>query len=328
MSGRIEKEKEARERMNKKLNELPSVFTSFYNWMNARDKTYNTMEKYISHVVDFMEFFTKGKKNETFYKNVTDDDIESYMVSIRRKVVNGVEVEVGDDIRAARWSSLNTFFKFLNQKKYMDNNPMFQTERPKIRTQHAVTYMTQDEIKSVFNRIEKESRPMVKNRDLCILAIGLSTGLRVSAIVNIDIEDIDFKENIIKVIEKGRKVRAIKFADNLRNMLLAWMKDREIYFGVEPHGPLIISQQKTRLSVDSVQKIVKKYTSHLPKHITPHKLRSSAAMNLYSNGVGILTIASVLGHENVATTQRYTSAFDEEKEQATNILDNNLGGMI
>ena len=328
MSGRIEKEKEARERMNKKLNELPSVFTSFYNWMNARDKTYNTMEKYISHVVDFMEFFTKGKKNETFYKNVTDDDIESYMVSIRRKVVNGVEVEVGDDIRAARWSSLNTFFKFLNQKKYMDNNPMLQTERPKIRTQHAVTYMTQDEIKSVFNRIEKESRPMVKNRDLCILAIGLSTGLRVSAIVNIDIEDIDFKENIIKVIEKGRKVRAIKFADNLRNMLLAWMKDREIYFGVEPHGPLIISQQKTRLSVDSVQKIVKKYTSHLPKHITPHKLRSSAAMNLYSNGVGILTIASVLGHENVATTQRYTSAFDEEKEQATNILDSNLGDMI
>ena len=328
MSGRIEKEREARERMNKKLNELPSVFTSFYNWMNARDKTYNTMEKYISHVVDFMEFYTKGKKNETFYENVTDDDIESYMVSIRRKVINGAEIEVGDDIRAARWSSLNTFFKFLNQKKYMDNNPMLQTERPKSRTQHAVTYMTQDEIKSVFSRIEQESRPMVKNRDLCILAIGLSTGLRVSAIVNIDIEDIDFKENVIKVIEKGRKIRTIKFADNLRNMLLAWMKDREIYFGVEPNGPLIISQQKTRLSVDSVQKIVKKYTSHLPKHITPHKLRSSAAMNLYSNGVGILTIASVLGRENVATTQRYTSAFDEEKEQATNILDNNLGGMI
>ena len=328
MSGRIEKEKEAKERMGKKLEELPSVFTSFYNWMNARDKTYNTMEKYISHTVDFMEFFTKGKKNDTFYKDVTDDDIESYMVSIRRKIVNGVEIEVGDDIRAARWSSLNTFFKFLNQKKYMDHNPMLQTERPKIRTQHAVTYMTQDEIKSVFDRIEKESRPMVKNRDLCILAIGLSTGLRVSAIVNIDIEDIDFKENIIKVIEKGRKTRTIKFADNLRNMLLAWMKDREIYFNVESNGPLLISQQKTRLSVDSVQKIVKKYTSHLPKHITPHKLRSSAAMNLYSNGVGILTIASVLGHENVATTQRYTSAFDEEKEQATNILDSNLGDMI
>ena len=75
------------------------------------------------------------------------------------------------------------------------------------------------------------------------------------------------------------------------------------------------------MSVRSVQDTIKKYTDHLSKHITPHKLRSSAAMNLYSNGVGILTIASVLGHENVSTTQRYTSAYDEEKENATNILD-------
>lgn len=328
MAGRIEKEHEAREKMNKKLEELPVIFTLFYNWMDARDKTYTTMDKYISHTADFMNFFTKGKKNDTFYKNVTDNDIERYMVSIRTRNINGEEIEVGDEIRAARWSSLNTFFKFLSQKKYIDNNPMLQTERPKVRTKHTVTYMTQEEIKSVFERIEKEARPMVKNRDMCIVAVGLSTGLRVSAITNIDVEDIDFRENTIKVIEKGRKTRFIKFAENLRNIILVWMKDREIYFNGEATGPLFVSQLKGRMSVDSVQRIVEKYTNHLPKHITPHKLRSSAAMNLYSNGVGILTIASVLGHENVSTTQRYTSAYDEEKENATNILDNNLGGMI
>lgn len=321
MSGRIEKEKEARAKMDKKLAALPQIFTLFYNWMNARDKTYTTMENYINHNVDFMNFITKGKKKEEFYKTVTDDDIERYMVSIRRRVVNGEEVEVGDDIRAARWSSLNTFFKFLSQKKHIENNPMLQTERPKIKTKHSVTYMTQDEVKSVFERIEKESRPMVKNRDMCIVALGLSTGLRVSAIVNVDVEDIDFKENTIKVIEKGRKTRYIKFAENLRNIILVWLKDRELYFDGQATGPLFLSQQKNRISVDRVQETVRKYTNHLPKHITPHKLRSSAAMNLYSNGVGILTIASVLGHENVATTQRYTSAYDEEQEQATNILD-------
>ena len=328
MAGRIEKEHEAREKMNKKLEELPVIFTLFYNWMDARDKTYTTMDKYISHTADFMNFFTKGKKNDTFYKNVTDNDIERYMVSIRTRNINVEEIEVGDEIRAARWSSLNTFFKFLSQKKYIDNNPMLQTERPKVRTKHTVTYMTQEEIRSVFERIEKEARPMVKNRDMCIVAVGLSTGLRVSAITNIDVEDIDFRENTIKVIEKGRKTRFIKFAENLRNIILVWMKDREIYFNGEVTGPLFVSQLKGRMSVDSVQRIVEKYTNHLPKHITPHKLRSSAAMNLYSNGVGILTIASVLGHENVSTTQRYTSAYDEEKENATNILDNNLGDMI
>lgn len=321
MSGRIEKEKKAAEAMEKKLETLPDIFTLFYNWMNARDKTYTTMNNYINHVVDFMDFFTKGKNDKTFYERVTDNDIEKYMISIRMRIVNGEEIEVGDDIRAARWSSLNTFFKFLSQKKYIDNNPMLQTERPKIRTKHPVTYMTPEEIKSVFDRIEKEARPMIKNRDKCIVALGLSTGLRVSAIVNIDIEDIDFKENTIKVIEKGRKTRFIKFADNLRTTMLIWMKDRELYFNGETIGPLFLSQEKHRMSVRSVQDTIKKYTDHLPKHITPHKLRSSAAMNLYSNGVGILTIASVLGHENVSTTQRYTSAYDEEKENATNILD-------
>lgn len=322
MNGRIEKEDRARRTMERKLSELPDIFTSFYNWMDAREKSYTTMKNYINHVMEFKKFCDDRRKDE-FYKNVTDETIEKYMSSIRRKKVNGEEVEIGDDIRAAKWSSLNTFFKFLSQKKYITNNPMLLTERPKIRTTHTVTYMTQKEIESVFKRILKESRPMIKNRDFCIVAMGLGTGLRVSAIVNINVEDVDFVTNSIKVIEKGRKTREIKFAENLRNLLLIWLKDRELLFDGDPtSGPLFISQRKNRMSVDSVEHLVKKYTNHLSKRITPHKLRSSAAMNLHGAGVDILTIASMLGHENITTTQRYTKAFDEDQKKATNILDN------
>ena len=322
MNGRIEKEIEAKAKMEKKLSKLPNIFTAFYNWMDARDKTYTTMNNYINHVVDFMKFYTKGEPDEDFYSNVTDEDIESYMTYIKRKSARGKDTEVGDDIRAARWSSLNTFYKFLMQKKYIKENPMAQTERPKIRTQHSVTYMTPKEIQSVFNRIEMEGRPMTKNRDRCIIALGLGTGLRVSAIVNINVEDIDFKTNTIRVIEKGRKVREISFSNHLRKSLLVWLNDRARFFGGGETGPLFISQKKNRMSVDSVQGVVKKYTSHLDKHITPHKLRSSAAMNLYSAGIGIMTIASVLGHENITTTQRYAEAYDAEVQSATSILDN------
>ena len=320
MNGRIEKENAAKLAMENKLEELPEIFTAFYNWMDARDKSYTTMRNYINHVIEFKAFCDKRRKNE-FYENVTDDTVERYMSSIRRKMVNGKEVEIGDDIRAAKWSSLNTFFKFLSQKKYITNNPMLLTERPRIKTEHTVTYMTQSEIESVFKRILKEARPMIKNRDFCIMAMGLGTGLRVSAIVNINIEDVDFTTSSIKVIEKGRKIREIKFAENLKNLLLIWMKDRELYFNGESTGPLFISQEKNRMSVDSVEHLVKKYTNHLPKKITPHKLRSSAAMNLHGAGVDILTIASILGHENVTTTQRYTRAYDEDQKKATNILD-------
>ena len=321
MGGRIEKENKAQERMQKKLSKLPEVFSLFYNWMNAREKSYTTMNNYINHVVEFMEFYTCGKNDEQFYKDVTDDDIERYMISMRRKNVDGKIVEVSDEIRASKWSSLNTFFKFLSQKKYIDNNPMLLTERPRVRTKHKITYMTQKEIDSVFQKIATEARPMVKNRDTCIVAMGLGTGLRVSAIVNIDVEDIDFRSKTIKVIEKGRKTRDINFGENLKNFLLIWLKDRELYFDGKDTGPLFISQLKQRMSVDSVERLVKKYTSHLPKRITPHKLRSSAAMNLHGAGVDILTIASILGHENVSTTQRYTKAYDEDKINASKVLD-------
>jgi site-specific recombinase XerD len=262
-----------------------------------------------------MHFFTKGKQDEQFYLSVTDDDIEQYMAAIRNK-------NVGDDIRAAKWSALNTFFRFLSQKKYIEDNPMLLTERPKVRTEHTVTYLTPQEIESIFMRIQTESRKKKKNRDICIVALGLTTGLRVSAIVNINIENIDFDMNTIKIIEKGRKIRTISFAENLRNILLVWLKDREIYFNGEQTGPLFLSQKKTRLSIDAVGAVINKYTDHLQKHITPHKLRSSAAMNLYGAGTDILTISSLLGHESVTTTQRYVQAYEENKKKATNILDN------
>lgn len=324
MSGRIEKENMAKDKMEKKLSQLPDIFTAFYNWMDAREKSYTTMENYINHVVEFMLFFTQrtGKGKKEFYKYVSDTDVERYMTSIRRKNINGNDVEVGDDIRAAKWSSLNTFFKFLSQKKYIADNPMLLTERPRIKTKHTVTYLTPEEIESVFIKVKSEPNERIRNRDACIIAMGIGTGLRVSAIVNINMEDINFKTKTITVIEKGRKTREIKFSENLRNFLSLWIADRQLYFDGDETGPLFISLKRNRMSVDSIQELVKKYTSHLDKHITPHKLRSSAAMNLHGAGVDILTIASMLGHENITTTQRYTRAYDEDKQRATDILDN------
>ena len=192
--------------------------TLFYDWLDARDKSYTTIKNYINHVVEFKIFCDKRRKNE-FYAGATDETIDKYMTFIKRKTINGELVEIGDDIRAAKWSTLNTFFKFLSQKRYIDYNPMLLTERPKIRTSHTITYMTQKEIESVFKRIFQEAKPEVKHRDACIIAMGLGTGLRVSAIVNINIEDIDFATRTIRVIEKGRKIRQIHFAENLKNLL-------------------------------------------------------------------------------------------------------------
>ena len=322
MNGRLEKEIRSKEKMQLKLYELPEIFDEFYVYLNGDRKSYTTIERYINYVRDFMLYITKGKPNNNFYKDVTPTVIKRYISSLETQFKNGEIVRLGDEIQATRWSALNTFFNFLTEEDYIAINPMTKTKRPKVKTKHKVTYLTPEEIQFVLNKIEQEGRKKLKNRDLCIVALGLSTGLRVSAIVQINIEDINFNINKIKVIEKGNVTREVDIGNNMRGLLLNWIKDREIYFDAKDNPALFVSQHNKRMCTDAVRDLITKYTVDLSKHITPHKLRSSAAMNLYSSGVGILSIASILGHENITTTQRYTSAYDEEKENATNILDN------
>ena len=321
MNGKIEKENMLIKKIENKIKNLPDIFNKFYIWMNNKERAYSTIYNYISHVEEFMNFLPSDKRNEYFYKYVNDEDIESFMFHIRKTFKDGIETKLGDDIRAAKWSSINTFFKFLFQKKYIDKNPMLLIDRPQVRTVHDIVYLTKKEIESIYSRINKEATKKNKNRDLCILSLGLSTGLRVSAISNINIEDIDLKSYSIKVIEKGNKFRIIPFGENFKMILEKWIIDREKYFDGGSEGPLFLSKMRNRISIDSIEDLIKKYTNHLSKKITPHKLRSTAAMNLYGSGVDLLTIASVLGHEQVTTTQRYTKAFDINKKNAVGILD-------
>jgi site-specific recombinase XerD len=200
---------------------------------------------------------------------------------------------------------------------------MTKTKRPKNRKEKPIVYLEQDEINNILNKIKTESKPQFVNRDLAIITLGVGTGIRVGALVQINVEDIDFKENTIHVIEKGGKERYLKFGVNTRNILSAWLIDRTTYFSEVDTDALFISQHRQRLSVEGVRGLMDKYANGINgKHITPHKMRSSAATNLAKAGVDIQTIADILGHSSVTTTQRYAAVLDQNKQQATDALDN------
>jgi len=200
---------------------------------------------------------------------------------------------------------------------------MEKTNRPKINTEHKVTYLKREEINMVINEIKTNSTESKRSRDLCLVSLALSTGLRVSAITQINIDDIDFVNHTISVVEKGNKVRAISFGDNLAELIKQCIEDRETYFPNAESNALFLSQWKRRMTTQAVRDLVAKYTKNIHgKHITPHKLRASAATNLAASGVSIQAIAKVLGHENIQTTRRYVEVLDEEAEKATNVLDN------
>lgn len=322
MSGRVEQENKIKIKIDEKLKTLPKIFTEFYNYMEADQKSYITMKHYIEHVSEFMDMVTNQENNDDFYKNISVATIREYIVSLRTRVENGKEVKNSDSIQAKKWSALNAFFNFLVMDDYIDVNPMTKTKRPKIRVEKPVVYLEQNEINSILDKIRAESKPQFVNRDLSIISLGVVTGIRVGALTQIDIDDIDFKNNTIHVIEKGRKERYLEFGTNTRNILSAWLVDRETYFGDTDTNALFISQWRQRLTVEGVRKLMQKYADGINgKHITPHKMRSSAATNMAKAGIDIQTIANILGHQSVTTTQRYAAVLEENKQKATNTLD-------
>jgi site-specific recombinase XerD len=322
MSGRIEHENKLRDKIDKRLQTLPTIFTDFYNYMEADQKSYATMQHYIDYVADFMDEVAKDNKTD-FYKYVTVPQIREYIISLRRRVENGKEVKNSDSIQATRWSAINAFFTFLVMDDYIDINPMTKTKRPKNKKEKPIVYLEQDEINSIIDRIKAESKPQFVNRDLAIITLGVGTGIRVGALVQINVDDIDFKENTIHVIEKGGKERYLRFGTNARNILSAWLVDRATYFDDADTDALFISQWRKRLTVEGVRKLMDKYADGINgKHVTAHSMRKSAATNLAKAGVDIQTIADILGHQSVTTTQKYAAVLEQNKQQATDALDN------
>lgn len=324
-SGRLEKELQAEKKMKAILKELPEVFSEFYYSMRASKKSYTTMTVYIRYVKNFMDFITEDKPSNDFYKTVTGSDIEQYLISLETREVGGKVIRTGDSIQATRWSALNTFFDFLvNKKEYLNKNPMAKTDRPTINTEHKITYLTEAEIAALIKAIDKNPDRLMAHRDKTIVSLFLATGLRVGALININVEDIDFDNNVIHVIEKRQKVRDIPFGDRTSELLKSWIEVRNKEFKDVNNTALFLSQKKNRISVDAISDMIKKYADDagIKKHITPHKMRSSVATNLVKKGTNIQTIANMLGHANIQTTLRYAAVLDEEKDKAVNSLDN------
>ena len=323
VAGRLEKETRFYEKMEQKLQGMAPIFKEYYTSMRANRKSYTTIGVYINNVLHFANFVTNNNIADDFYKSITPTHVESYMISLEtRDTKNGVQ-RTGDDILQARWSSLNTFFEWLVKRGYIATNPINTVDRPKNNTEHKITYLTKVEINKLFRTIDRNPNMIMSLRDKTVISLALATALRVSALVNINIEDIDFDNSIIKVIEKRQKIREIYIGDNTKNMLKEWIDVRNREFADVNSNALFISQMKNRLSVDAVADMLTKYCDEAGiKRITPHKLRASAACALAKNNIPVKAIAKQLGHNNVATTMRYIDVFNEDTEKSKNILDN------
>lgn len=321
MNGWIEKNEKIKKQIEKHLQTLPEIFVEFYIDMQGDGKSYATIKNYLGYVEHFMYYVTKGNIADNWYATIKTSLIKQYIISLSTRTVNGQTMKTSDDYQALRWSAINTFFRFLMINEHIKQNPMLKTKRPKINTEHAVTYLTKKEISKVMDSISENYTGKMLTRDKAIIGLSLATGIRVSALVQINIEDIDFENNTIKVVEKRTKTKNIQFGDNTKVLLLDWLNTRNEYYGDANTSALFLSQWKRRITTNGVRDLVSKYTKNINKHITPHKLRATAATQAAAAGVNIQTIQDMYSHSSIQTTMRYVKALNSEKKNAVNIMD-------
>lgn len=321
MSGRLEKEKQIDKQVMKKLDSMPSVLTDYYYSLIGSGKSYRTAKGYVYNILQFIKFTFGENIEEDFYSSVKATHINKYIASLRTKTVKGKTERTSDSHKTLHWSSLNSFFQFL-VPDYISVNPVASTKRPQMKDNPNVTFLDSEEMSKMFENVKEKANPRMLNRDMCLLKLGFATGLRISAIVQIDIDDLDLDHNQIRITEKGDHDDFVMIGNNLKVQIEAWLKDRDKYFSGTDSNALFVSQEKNRLSARSVKDLIDKYSiGATDKKVTPHVMRHSCATNLYEKTGDIYLCARQLHHKNVSTTQRYAELSKEKQKKAANILD-------
>ena len=252
-----------------------------------------------------------------FISKVTLAEIYDFLAFLSRdriKQPNSAEPEFGltASSRARKIAAIRSFFKYMTVKaKLLEENPVQDLDSPKL-PKTLPRYLTLEESQRLLSAVDGSN----KERDYCILCIFLNCGLRISELVGMNVND--YRGDNLRVIGKGNKERTVYLNDACRAALDAWLEVRRNLVPARVSA-MFLSNRRTRISVDSVQVMVKKYLKRAgldASLYSTHKLRHTAATLMLQNGVDVRTLQEVLGHENLNTTQIYTHIDNAELRTA------------
>jgi len=234
------------------------------------------------------------------WDKLTADDFRALLFDLMKK-------ERGRATIRLQFAALRSFFKWLTRRRGWKTNPLLEVQLPK-REKKLPVVLTVTQIEQMLNlplTMEKTKRDAVwaPERDAAILELFYSTGMRLSELVALNVEDIDTYTESVRVFGKGNKERLCPVG----SMALQAVQRYRVKAGVHD-GALFRSKLGRRITTQAVDDVVKKYwrASGLPVHLTPHKIRHSFATHLLNNGADLRSVQELLGHASLSTTQIYT----------------------
>jgi len=258
---------------------------------------------------------------------ITPTDIEEYLSYLRYYVKGGKEYTNDERGLVRKLASLKSFYNYFYRKEKIQKNPAALVKLPKRHEKNIIRFDV-DEVVKFLDSVESGDKltkrqqiyhEQTKTRDLAMMTLLLGTGIRVSECVGLNLDDVDFQNNGIRIFRKGGSESVVYFGEEVEFALRDYYEER---IGMEPlpghQNALFLSMQKKRIGVRSVENLVKKYAQTVTtlKNITPHKLRSTYGTSLYRETGDIYLVADVLGHKDINTTKKHYAALEDERRRS------------
>lgn len=333
MTFREEQEITYKERISKICALLP-CFISEYVASNVLSKQPSTLYQYcqdfsifFNYLSDNIDLFTKKEP-----KNYVLDDLKLIDHDIMNSFILGYSIGRSKTTVQRMIAALSSLFNYYVRLQKLEYNPTLSIEKPKPQKKEINRLKNEEKerfLKEVKTGKDLTGRTKVfykKNnlRDYCIIRILLYTGIRVSELAGLNINDIDFKEHCIMITRKGNKIESVFLDDETENILSDYVLERKNK-NIIGENALFLSNRNTRLSIRQIQVMVKKYAAYsIPDHkgtVSPHRLRATFGTDFYEKSGGdLLLTAEKLGHENIQTTKIYAEATKERQKNSRNIL--------
>jgi integrase/recombinase XerC len=273
-----------------------------------RNASPHTVAAYQSDLSQFIAFAGEhtGRRHALRPKHLSLDVIRGYLGELYRQGQARASV-------ARKVSALRTFTRYLRREGFIDADPAVLAVAPK-REQKVPAHLSVDEMSQLLETPDT-STPLGR-RDRAILELFYASGIRLSELVTLDLEDVDLSGRMVRVMGKGRKERIVPFNKSTEKSLRKWYADRSLLTRRERQrrttshegAPLFVNARGGRLTGRSVQRLVARYVASCSTRfgISPHALRHSFATHLLQAGADLRAIQELLGHVRLSTTQRYT----------------------
>ena len=261
------------------------------------------------------------------FEKVTPRDLRTYLEYLGFYIKDGSEHSNAEAGKTRKLATLRSFYEYMFKSELIHTDVSRLVEMPK-KHEKPILRMEIDEVARMLDAVEtgemmterqKRYNDSVRARDLAILTLFLGTGIRVSELVGLDLDDLDFALNSFIVTRKGGNQAILYFPEEVASVLQAYLAHRREMTPLLGHeNALFLSMQNKRISVRAVQVMVKKYAlqvAPLKKRLSPHKLRSTFGTNLYHETGDIYLVADVLGHSDVNTTRRHYAAMSDDRRR-------------